>query len=191
MEKLRIKYDFSHGPIWKDKYDVETGKWSTGIDVIDKDKALNVLNDEAEKEYSSLYSFNKDGVLIFDWQTFEDKKSDLLSLIQTIILRLNSINDGSFEIVDEETPMLREMSILAQGIELESLEQRKIKYASDVRSELKRRGIAAEDIDKVIGKTGFVSTLEKYPEEQMHYSVSDAVNEILLIAGEGDNNIYD
>lgn len=106
MEKLRIKYDFSHGPIWKDKYDVETGKWSTGIDVIDKDKALNVLNDEAEKEYSSLYSFNKDGVLIFDWQTFEDKKSDLLSLLQTIILRLNSINDGSFEIVDEETPML-------------------------------------------------------------------------------------
>jgi len=106
MKKLRIKYDFSHGPIWKDKYDINTGTWSTGIDVIDKDTALNVLNNEAEREYSSLYSFNKDGVLIFDKQAFENKKGSLLSLIQTILLRLNSLNDGSFEVVDEESKLL-------------------------------------------------------------------------------------
>jgi len=58
MKELRIKFDFSHGPIWKDQYNVVTGEWSTGIDVIDSDKALNVLNEEAEKEYSSLYSFS-------------------------------------------------------------------------------------------------------------------------------------
>ena len=55
MDKLRIKFDFSHGPIWNDKYDIATGEWSTGIEVIGNDKALSILNDEVEKEYSSLY----------------------------------------------------------------------------------------------------------------------------------------
>ena len=62
------------------------------------------------------------------------------------------------------------------------LEKRKLKYSADVRAELELRGISEKDVDKVIGKTGFVSTLNKYPEEQMHYSVRDAVNEILLVA---------
>lgn len=62
------------------------------------------------------------------------------------------------------------------------LEKRKLKYSADVRAELVLRGISEKDVDKVIGKTGFVSTLNKYPEEQMHYSVRDAVNEILLVA---------
>jgi len=104
MGELRIKFDFSHGPIWKDKYDITTGKWSTGIDVIDNDKALAILNEEAEKEYSSLYSFDKDGILKFDAQAFESKKESLLSLIQTIILRINSL--GSFNIIDEESKRL-------------------------------------------------------------------------------------
>ena len=63
-----------------------------------------------------------------------------------------------------------------------TIEQRKNKYSADVRAELERRGIARTDIEKVIGKTGFISALNNYPEEQMHYSVKDAVNEILLVA---------
>lgn len=63
-----------------------------------------------------------------------------------------------------------------------TLEQRKIKYSADVRAELERRGIAEVDVDKVIGKTGFISALNSYPEEQMHYSVRDAATEILLVA---------
>lgn len=103
MKKLKIKFDFSRGPIWKDKYDVSTGEWSTGIAVIDNDKELSVLNEEAQKEYSSLYSFDKNGVVSFDTKAFEAKKSSLLSLIRTIVLRINSINDGSFEVIDEIT----------------------------------------------------------------------------------------
>ena len=98
MEKLRIKFDFSHGPIWKDKYDISTGEWTTGIDIIDNDKALSVLNEEAGKEYSSLYFFD-DGILKFDSQSYEAKKRDLLSIVQTIILRINDL--GTFEIKDE------------------------------------------------------------------------------------------
>lgn len=104
MEKLRIKFDFSHGPIWKDKYDIATGKWTTGIDIIDNDKALSVLNEEAEKEYSSLYSFDNEGVLQFDSKSFEEKKGNLLSLVQTIILRINDL--GTFGIIDEVSEKL-------------------------------------------------------------------------------------
>ena len=106
MKELRIKFDFSHGPIWKDQYNVVTGEWSTGIDVIDSDKALNVLNEEAEKEYSSLYSFDKDGVLNFDYQAFENKKRSLSSLVQTIIMRIDSLNDGTICVIDEESNRL-------------------------------------------------------------------------------------
>ena len=104
MESLRIKFDFSHGPIWKDKYDTSTGEWTTGIDIIDNDKALSVLNEEAGKEYSSLYYFDNDGILKFDSQSYEAKKGDLLSLVQTIILRINDL--GTFEIIDEASKKL-------------------------------------------------------------------------------------
>ncbi|SCY69345.1 hypothetical protein SAMN02910292_02529 [Lachnospiraceae bacterium XBB2008] len=50
-----------HGPIWKDKLDVNTGKWMTGIDVIDNDRALSILDEEAKREYTSLYIFDDDG----------------------------------------------------------------------------------------------------------------------------------
>ena len=105
MRQLKIKFDFSHGPLWKDQYDIDTGKWSTGIEVIDDDKALNILNEEAQKEYSALYSF-KDGLLVFDDEAYKKKKRELLSLIQTIVLRVNSLNDGTYEVIDEETPKL-------------------------------------------------------------------------------------
>ncbi|MCQ2082254.1 MAG: hypothetical protein MJZ11_11400 [Lachnospiraceae bacterium] len=106
MKELRIKYDFSHGPIWKDKYDVEKGIWSTGIDIIDNDKVLMDLNEKAENEYSMLYHFDKDGVLNFDTQAFISKQDALLSLIQSIVLRVESLNDGSFVVVDEESKRL-------------------------------------------------------------------------------------
>ena len=106
MNKLRIKFDFSHGPIWKEKYDFSTKEWSTGIKVVDNDKALNVLNSEAEREYSSLYSFDDDGLPRFDKDLYECKKEELLSLVQTIILRLNEINDGTYTVIDEETKNL-------------------------------------------------------------------------------------
>ena len=106
MKELKIKFDFSHGPIWKNRYDASSGQWSTGIDIIDNDATLIELNEEAQREYSSLYSFDKDGALNFDNQAFNEKKGELLSLIQAIIQRVESLNDGSILIVDEETSNL-------------------------------------------------------------------------------------
>ena len=34
----------------------------------------------------------------------------------------------------------------------------------------------------VIGKTGFMKAIELYPEEQMHYDIADAVDEIIMVA---------
>ncbi|MBQ3794979.1 MAG: hypothetical protein II842_01625 [Butyrivibrio sp.] len=60
--------------------------------------------------------------------------------------------------------------------------EKKDAYLQDVYTEMKRRGFQEEEIPKVIGKTGFLSALEKYPEEQLHYEISDAVNEIITTA---------
>ena len=107
MKDLKIKLDFSHGPIWKDVFDASTGQWSTGIGVIDHDKALSVLNDEAEKEYASLYSFDDSGALHFDAEKYKEKRETLISLVQTIILRVNDLNDGTYAVVDETAKSLQ------------------------------------------------------------------------------------
>ena len=83
MTEIKLKLDYSHGPIWKDKFDVATGQWLTGVDIIDNDKALQVLNDEAEQLYRSLYSFDTNGTAcFFDENKFIQIKDQLLSLIQ-------------------------------------------------------------------------------------------------------------
>jgi hypothetical protein len=60
--------------------------------------------------------------------------------------------------------------------------EKKNAYIEDVYSEMKRRGFTSDEIETVIGKTGFMDALDKYPEEQLHYDVSDAVDEIIMTA---------
>ncbi len=55
-------------------------------------------------------------------------------------------------------------------------------YLTKVYNEMERRGFSAEEIPVVINMTGFLSALKEYPEEQLHYDVSDAVDEILVTA---------
>ncbi|MBO4808232.1 MAG: hypothetical protein J5537_04255 [Lachnospiraceae bacterium] len=61
-------------------------------------------------------------------------------------------------------------------------EEMKKQYIEDVHEEMKRRGFTSDEIPIVIGKTGFMSVMDKYPEEQLHYDVRDAVDEIMLTA---------
>ncbi len=65
---------------------------------------------------------------------------------------------------------------------MKSIEERKKRYIVDIYAEMEKRGISNADAPRVINKTGFMSALNEYPEEQMHYDVYDAVNEILLVA---------
>ena len=53
-------------------------------------------------------------------------------------------------------------------------------YIARIHAEMRLRGMTDEEINRTISKTGFNEVMEKYPEEQMHISISDAVNEIVI-----------
>jgi hypothetical protein len=61
-------------------------------------------------------------------------------------------------------------------------DEMKNNYISKIYNELNRRGVSSDEIPGVIEKTGFMSVMQDYAEEQMHYSIKDAVDEILLTA---------
>lgn len=61
-------------------------------------------------------------------------------------------------------------------------DEKKNKYILEVHNEMLRRGYTPAEIPIVIGKTGFMAVMEEFPEEQMHYDVRDAVDEIMLTA---------
>lgn len=106
-KEVKIQFDYGNGPLWKDKFNVKTGEWATGVPCIDNDKTLQALNDEAQKMFESLYSFNnKDGECQFNNDRFTQIKAQLLSIAQTIIDRLADINDGTFVVVDKATKSL-------------------------------------------------------------------------------------
>ena len=108
-KEIKIKLDYGNGPIWKDHTNPVTGELDTGVPCVDEDKALQVLNDEAQRMYNSLYSFDAENACQFDEESFIKFKKPLLSIVQTIIMRLEMINDGSFSITDEASDELRSL----------------------------------------------------------------------------------
>ena len=61
-------------------------------------------------------------------------------------------------------------------------DKKKQHYIQSVHNEMRRRGLTEKEIPIVIAKTGFMTVMRDFPEEQMHYDVSDAVDEIILTA---------
>ena len=61
-------------------------------------------------------------------------------------------------------------------------EDMKQRYLEKVYKEMNRRGFTSEEIPRVIAKTGFMTALNQYPEEQLHYPIKAAVNEIVETA---------
>ena len=55
-------------------------------------------------------------------------------------------------------------------------------YRKMVFDELRRRGFADAEAQKVVATTGFEQALTEYPEVQLLVDPRDAVNEILVIA---------
>ena len=107
MKEIRIKLDYLHGPIWKEKIDISTGNWYTGVACVDNDSMLQALNSKAEQLYSSLYSFDEgEGACSFDEEGYEAVREELLFIIRKIISRLEEINDGTYIVSDEATQSL-------------------------------------------------------------------------------------
>lgn len=107
MNRIVIRFDYLHGPIWKDCVNIETGDLSTGVDLVDNDIVLQALDDKAGELYSSLYLFDKEEACSFDNQKYIALKPQFLDLINAIKSRLQQINDGSFDVIDEETERLK------------------------------------------------------------------------------------
>jgi hypothetical protein len=98
MRIIKLEFDFLIGPIVKDVFSASSKKLITGVDVIDNDLELNELNEQACELYSSLYDFDGDKACGFNLDRAKTEKSNLQSLLEKIVQRLNFINDGSYEV---------------------------------------------------------------------------------------------
>lgn len=110
MKKVRIKLDFLSGPIWQEYFNAETKESSTGIKLVDEDVKIRELNDKIQNLFSSYYHFDyKGSPCHFDEEKEKNDKETMLRLLGELKSRLNAINDGSFEIVDEETERIKNL----------------------------------------------------------------------------------
>ena len=105
MQTVKLMLDFLQGPIWIS--DVETGKPMTGIDLVDEDEQVRLLNYEIQDLYDSYYEFDShDQACWFDEERERADKPRMLELLAKLNERLSEINDGSFVVDDQETPRI-------------------------------------------------------------------------------------
>lgn len=103
-DKVILDLDFNQGAIWIS--DQETGEPITGIDVIDTNKEVAVLNKKISDLYSSYYVFDtEESACNFDNAKFLADKEILLGMVAELKNILDSLNDGSYEIEDRITGM--------------------------------------------------------------------------------------
>ena len=98
---IQIGLEFVFGPILKNNQ-LEDGSFSSGSSLVDKDKLINELDKKANELWVSLYSNddNSSSGMKFDYEKEKELAPVLLNLIDQILLRMQKINDGSFEVQD-------------------------------------------------------------------------------------------
>ena len=103
MQTVKLMLDFLQGPIWIS--DVETGKPMTGIEIMNNDEQLRLINYEIQDFFDSYYEFDShDQACWFDEERERADKPRMLELLAKLNARLAEINDGSFVVDDRETP---------------------------------------------------------------------------------------
>ena len=101
MMVLRIELDYMNGPIWKETFDIEKGEMCTGIDAIDMNEEINLLNESIQEMYNSLYEFDaNEKAVVFNQKKASLIKEKILAEIKRLIALITELNDGSFEILD-------------------------------------------------------------------------------------------
>lgn len=110
MIKIKIQLDFNNGPIWGNYYDEDTNAIKTGLDLIDNNKSIQELNKKIRNKYSSYYEFNShDQACWFNEEKEKNEKEEMLDLLNKLIDEISSVNDGSFEIEDNETERIKKL----------------------------------------------------------------------------------
>lgn len=88
--------DFGHSPIWKFDGDYLIDE---DFPLIDNDTEINEICNKVTKLYSSYYEFNSHHVACWFNEEQEEKDKPIIrELINSLIKRLNKINNGFFEI---------------------------------------------------------------------------------------------
>lgn len=107
---IHIGLEFLFGPIQKLQVD-ESGNEITGLPLIDSNEEIQLLDKEINEIWCSLYSKDEnspDG-LYFDKAREKELAPKLLGMIQTLVAKLEEINDGSFQIDDMITDYLKSL----------------------------------------------------------------------------------
>lgn len=99
--KIKLMTEFLHGPIWI--YDEEG--FVDSLSLVEEDFIIKELDKEMADMYSSYYEFDSHNEACwFDKEKQIEDKPKMLELLSKLKVRLNEINDGSFEIEDLITP---------------------------------------------------------------------------------------
>ena len=102
---ITILFDYLSCPIWAEYYDEETDTEYTGVKVVDDDEEVKRIVAEIESLFNPYYMFNVDDQpVVFNYEQEKKDKDKMLNLLGKLNRRLEEINDGSFTVVDKETP---------------------------------------------------------------------------------------
>ena len=105
---IQIGLEFVFGPLLKNEDD-QNGNPCTGVRIVDENESIQSLDKEIGELWCSLYSKDDNAVdgLHFDDTREKELAPILLEKINLLIIMLNEINDGSYEIDDMITSYLK------------------------------------------------------------------------------------
>ncbi|WP_302757896.1 hypothetical protein [Ligilactobacillus salivarius] len=109
MRKIKLMFEFGHGPIWDS--DPFTGKLMTGIEIVDSNSDLEMRNRKCMDLYDECYEFNSHGKgCYFNEKTLAKNKEKLLCILEQIKSRLEELNDNNFTIEDQAIDELNKVN---------------------------------------------------------------------------------
>lgn len=109
MQKIKLMFEFMHGPIWPSE--PVSGQLMTDIKLVDNDPDLKVWNSRCSELWDECYEFNSHGqACYFNEVTLANHKQELVDLLTNIKQRLAELNHGEFILEDQVTDYLNEAS---------------------------------------------------------------------------------
>ena len=102
-DMVKIMNEFLHGPVWV--YGAGEGASTEVYPLVLDDPIIRQLNEAVNEMYSGYFEFDSHDVACwFDEEQQKADKHKMLDLLGKLNARLAEINDGSFEVIDTETP---------------------------------------------------------------------------------------
>ncbi len=102
MYTIKILSEFMHSPIWT--YD-DSGILCETISILEQAKMVQEIASQMEDMTNSYYEFDShEEPCWFNHGKEKAEKEQMLSLTKRLLDEIDKVNDGSFRVVDEETP---------------------------------------------------------------------------------------